>query len=1161
MTPATGTLASALRIVTEITSPLLRELQTEASARALLATLGVNVPNAPSSLLQLRGRVQAMADAFTAFEAEVDAGNEGSISAVLKMKAVAEASEALFGGINALASELRNELADPALLAEVDFDRVVKRLVHYLTMMYARGHFPVVYNALHVCGIFEVTPVPASGDFTPEHVMYEIRSDRLKRLVKDPAVVAGEVYGWGSDTFLGHDFLKRFQHLWMSLGFFPRFFLPEGEAGDSELALDAESELRLPLYSETGEFGELRFGFALGTIAPSAAGTDGGLALRPFVSGGSAQTFELREGLALAVQGDFDLSGGVALTLRPPLEVDLVTGTAGGGGTPSRFAATVSWAREDGTRVRVASQPNWFLLDAGGFQGALLATLNPQGKLALGLEVGVIDGLARIGGGDGFLQRIMPPDGITARFDLVAGWSLERGIYFKGTAGLELTIPVHASILGVLTVESIFIAARTADTGAIDVVLTGTFATKLGPISGVVEEIGARATITFPEAGGNLGRANAGVAYEPPKGVGLAIDATAVVGGGYLFFDAAKEEYAGILQLEFEETITLTAIGLLTTRMPDGSKGFSLLLIISAEDFTPIQLGYGFTLNGVGGLLGINRTVVVDVLRAGIKNRTLDSVLFPEDPIRNAPQIISNLRAVFPPAENRYVFGPMAIIGWGTPTMVTIELGIVLEFPAPVRLVILGQVRAFLPDPQLPLVTLKMDALGVIDFDKGDASVDATLYDSRLIQYVLTGDMALRANWGASPTFALAVGGLHPRFQPPPNFPKLDRIAVSLATGDNPRLRLESYLALTSNTAQIGARLELYAKEGGFNIEGWVGFDALFHFQPFQFVADVGGRVTVRKGGHKITSVGLDMTLTGPKPWHARGKATFEVLSMKHSVRFDARLGQEESLPLPAPVDVATLLREAARDVRNWSGQIPKDSHPLVSVRRSGDSNGLLVHPQSELVFRQRVVPLNLTISKFGNTAPSGERFFALREVKLNGAEAKPTPVTEHFAPAQFLEMNDDEKLSRPSFEPLEAGIRFGTDSTHCKKPVRTPIEYETIVVDPKKAGPGEAPETYPLPAKHLPALALTGAAGRAAFRRTGKARYRAAGPRIAVSDGIYVVATTDSLTKKPIPGLEEGKAITYTKAAEALRDFIAAHPEQRASLQIVRDMTAGHNA
>ena len=87
------------------------------------------------------------------------------------------------------------------------------------------------------------------------------------------------------------------------------------------------------------------------------------------------------------------------------------------------------------------------------------------------------------------------------------------------------------------------------------------------------------------------------------------IDAAVVVGGGYLFFDAQKEEYGGILQLEIAETIAVKAIGLLTTRMPDGSKGFSLVVIIAAEGFPPIQLGFGFTLTGIGGLLGINRTV------------------------------------------------------------------------------------------------------------------------------------------------------------------------------------------------------------------------------------------------------------------------------------------------------------------------------------------------------------------------------------------------------------------------------------------------------------------------------------------------------------------------------------------------------------------------
>ena len=47
-----------------------------------------------------------------------------------------------------------------------------------------------------------------------------------------------------------------------------------------------------------------------------------------------------------------------------------------------------------------------------------------------------------------------------------------------------------------------------------------------------------------------------------------------MTGGGYLFFDSDNQQYAGMLQIEIAETIAVKAIGLLTTRMPDGSPGF-----------------------------------------------------------------------------------------------------------------------------------------------------------------------------------------------------------------------------------------------------------------------------------------------------------------------------------------------------------------------------------------------------------------------------------------------------------------------------------------------------------------------------------------------------------------------------------------------------------
>ena len=70
--------------------------------------------------------------------------------------------------------------------------------------------------------------------------------------------------------------------------------------------------------------------------------------------------------------------------------------------------------------------------------------------------------------------------------------------------------------------------------------------------------------------------------------------------------------------------------------------------MITAE-FPPIQLGFGFSLLGVGGLLGLNRSVMVERLRSGVRDGTLDSVLFPEDVVANAGRILSDLQQVFPP--------------------------------------------------------------------------------------------------------------------------------------------------------------------------------------------------------------------------------------------------------------------------------------------------------------------------------------------------------------------------------------------------------------------------------------------------------------------------------------------------------------------------------
>jgi hypothetical protein len=184
------------------------------------------------------------------------------------------------------------------------------------------------------------------------------------------------------------------------------------------------------------------------------------------------------------------------------------------------------------------------------------------------------------------------------------------GFHLTGSSGLEGTVPVHVNF-GPIAVSSLALGLKPNQHG-LEIAAGATVTGNIGPVAIAIEGVGLRLNAQFPDLPtGNLGPIDVGFDFMPPKGLGLAIDAPAVV-GGYLFFDPQTEEYGGVLQLEVAETIAVKAIGLLTTRMPDGSKGFSLLILLSAEGFALIQLGFGFTLTGIGGLLGGNRTVAVD---------------------------------------------------------------------------------------------------------------------------------------------------------------------------------------------------------------------------------------------------------------------------------------------------------------------------------------------------------------------------------------------------------------------------------------------------------------------------------------------------------------------------------------------------------------------
>lgn len=652
------------------------------------------------------------------------------------------------------------------------------------------------------------------------------------------------------------------------------------------------------------------------------------------------------------------------------------------------------------------------------------------------------------GDGDNFLQNILPSDGLNFNFDLTIGYNNQKGLYFKGGAGLEVQIPVHINAFG-LNVDNILLSVTVADDGTIPISASTSFSLDVGPLTVSVQSVGVQASLSFPSGGGNLGPLGFSLDFKPPTGLGISISAGQVSGGGFLNFDASTSTYTGALQLKFS-SISLNAIGILTTKMPDGSDGYSLLIIITAQ-FTPIQLGMGFTLNGVGGLLGLNRTMNTDRLRSGVQDGSLDYILFPQNVVENANAIISNISQAFPVYQGQFLIGPMAKLGWGTPTLLTIELGVIIQLPSASTIAILGIIKALLPSDTNRILAIQVNFLGILDFSKDYLSFDALLYDSKILTFGLTGSMSLRLYWGDNPSFLLSVGGFNPKYTPPPimDLPPMQRLGIVLASDNNLQITVQTYFAITSNTAQFGASVSLVAKVSKLQLIGNVGFDVLFQFSPFYFTADLHASLQVKWKNDNLFTITADITLEGPHPWRVQGSAGVKVLGHRFSVPFNKTFGQANVAAISA-VQVMPQLQAAIQDQDNWQVTGPDRSHQVVTFKTIVVVSGqLIVDPFGALQFSQKVVPIDITISKFNTSAISDDNYFDIGVVSSGGTALPTSKIQDYFAPNSFFYLTDDQKLSRASYEEYNSGVSIGNTATviadYC---VNKAIAYEDIILD-----------------------------------------------------------------------------------------------------------------
>jgi hypothetical protein len=232
-------------------------------------------------------------------------------------------------------------------------------------------------------------------------------------------------------------------------------------------------------------------------------------------------------------------------------------------------------------------------------------------------------------------------------------------------------------------------------------------------------------------------------------------------------------------------------------------------------------------------------------------------------------------------------------------------------------------------------------------------------------------------------------------------------------------MRAEAYLAITTNSFQLGTRMEVGLALGPLQAIGFIAFDALIEFEPFHFDIRFSAGMAIRWRASTLAGVTVSGTLAGPGPVLLIGRACIEILFFDICASGELKLGGENQPPAqPAESPVQTTSQELrAENVRAEGG----DNHVRLrpAQRPAGEA---LVAPNGQLVWSQTKLPLELTLDLVnGQPLPAPQAVIASSPVGRGAAD-------DLFAPGRYLRLSDAEALNLPAFQRMQSGLRLGFD-------------------------------------------------------------------------------------------------------------------------------------
>ena len=436
-------------------------------------------------------------------------------------------------------SNAPDNLINSDLNAENFKEEFPKQIIEFLVIDYLTKRHPKIAFLLRTLGVAQFHLVPRSGN-RPPYFTNQLNFSSLSNVLDDPKALLVAVFDWGTDLFEPEDLIDHLDDWLTTL----RLSVTVGM--DTEMATLLEHDLGEPLTYAVRGLDALLFArydnslIAEGGIKfaplPKVGQLKPGIAILPYSNADLSQEFQLGPNLKLSLKGDLDLAEGLAVKVRPFEPIEIVKGFAGEGSiepVSGNLTIRLDYENEFETPMVLLGSGDGSRFELRRLSGEGGVRLNSEAELFVDLELDDAKIVIKAGE-DGFLSKVLPPDGITSNFDLAVGISTTRGFYFRGGAGLEIKLPALKK-LGPIEISDFTLGLRPSE-GTIPVQIGAMIGAQIGPFGATIENMGLKAIFSFPENyDGNLGFLDLDIGFKPPNGIGLSFDTKSIKGGGYLY--------------------------------------------------------------------------------------------------------------------------------------------------------------------------------------------------------------------------------------------------------------------------------------------------------------------------------------------------------------------------------------------------------------------------------------------------------------------------------------------------------------------------------------------------------------------------------------------------------------------------------------------------